>query len=238
MYWHSELFKDKNYHLNKLKLANSKGIKLINIFEDEWQYKKDIVKSRLLNLIGENTNKIYGRDCQIKEIKESRIVSEFLDQNHIQGKVGSKVKLGLYYNDQLVSLMTFGDLRVNMGGVKKENHYELLRFCNKLNTTVIGGASKLLSYFYKNFKCEELTSYADLRWSEGKIYEILGFNKISESSPNYFYTKGDKRHNRYSFRKSELIKRGEDSSKTEKEIMKTNGYFRIYDCGNIKFKKV
>ena len=85
----------------------------------------------------------------IKEIS-SKDCSSFLDQNHIQGKLGAKVRLGLYYNDELVSLMTFGALRKNLGQKSEDGSYELLRFCNKLNTNVVGGASKLFKHFINN----------------------------------------------------------------------------------------
>ena len=235
--WHGEEYRGKNYHLNKLNDADKENIRLIQIFEDEWVYKKEIVKSRLLNLIGKTPNKIYARKCEIREVSSTDKYN-FLETNHIQGNVNSKIKLGLYHNDELVSLMTFGHLRVNMGGNNKKDHYELSRFCNKLNTTVIGGASKLLSYFEKTYKPKEIISYADRRWSEGNLYKQLNFKKEHISKPNYFYFKKQIRENRFKYRKSELQRKfNSDMLKTEKQIMKELGYKRIYDCGNIKFVK-
>ena len=238
LYWHSDLIIDNNYHLSKLKLANSKGVNLIQIFGDEWLYKQDIVKSRLLNIFGKTPNKIYARKCIIKEVS-SKDCSNFLDQNHIQGKLGAKVRLGLYYNDELVSVMTFGNLRKNLGQSSKEGSYELLRFCNKLNTTVIGGASKLFKYFINNYNPNTIISYADRRWSEGNLYYNLGFKLLGETKPNYFYidTKDTtKRESRFKYRKDILVKQGFDSQKTELEIMKDRGYIKIYDCGTLKFE--
>ena len=237
LYWHSDLYKNRLYHLNKLKLANSNNIKLIQIFEDEWMYKQDIVKSRLLNIIGKTPNKLYARKCEIREV-ESKDSSNFLDQNHIQGKLGAKVKLGLYYDNELVSLMTFGNLRKNLGSTSKEGSYELLRFCNKLNTTVIGGASKLFKYFITNYNPINIISYADRRWSEGNLYYNLGFKLLGETKPNYFYVNKYflNRESRFKYRKDILIKNGFDPNKSEYEIMKDNGYTRIYDCGVLKFE--
>ena len=235
--WHSEQFsKNKNYHIEKTLQAKKEGIKLIHIFEDEWVYKKEIVESRLLNLVGKTPNKIYARKCEIREIsyKESY---NFLETNHIQGNVVSKYHIGLFYNNELVSLMTFGGLRRNLGSTSEEGKYELLRFCNKLNTNVVGGASKLLSYFEKIYKPKEIISYADRRWSNGNLYEQLSFNFINSSSPNYFYVYGSKRENRFKYRKSELVKMGFDKNKTEKQIMEEQGFHRIYDCGTLKFSK-
>ena len=237
LYWHSDRFKDKNYHVNKLKMCKEKEIKLIQIFEDEWRHKKEIIKSRLLNLIGKNETKIFARKCEVREVNSKDSI-KFLEDNHIQGGLGAKVRLGLYHNEELVSLMTFGGFRKSLGRDAKEGSFELLRFCNKLNTSVVGGASKLLKSFYKDNECNNLISYADLRWSEGNLYETLGFEKQRESEPNYFYTKGITREGRFKFKKDTLVKLGYDENKTEKQIMEELGYNRIYDAGAILFTKI
>jgi hypothetical protein len=237
LYWHSDKFVDKKYHLIKTEACKRKGIRLIHIFEDEWNYNKELVKSRLLSFINIDTNRIFARKCIVKEIT-SREASKFLDETHIQGKVGSKVKLGLYYNDELVSLMTFGSHRLNMGGKFEKDKYELLRLSSKKNTLIVGGASKLLKHFIRNYKPKSIISYADRRWSEGNVYEKIGFNKVSTSKPNYFYTKGTVRENRFKYRKSELVKVGFSKEKTEKQIMTEQGYYRIYDCGTIKYEMI
>ena len=233
LYWHSELFKDKNYHLNKTEVCDKKGIRLIHIFEDEWIYKQDIVKSRIKNLLGITPNKIYARKCEVKEVLSNE-AREFLDKNHIQGFSKSKVKLGLYYNGELIGLMTFGLGRLIMGG--KNDEWELVRFCNKLDTTVIGGASKLLKYFIKNYQPKKIISYADRRWSNGGLYEKLNFKFTHNSKPNYWYINNDVREYRFKYRKSELIKHGYDSGKSEKDIMLELKKYRIYDCGNKKYE--
>jgi hypothetical protein len=234
LYWHSELFKDKNYHLKKTELCESKGIKLIHVFEDEWIHKQDIVKSRIKNILGLIENKIYARKCEIR-IVNSNDSKIFLNNNHIQGCVNSSIRVGLYYNNELVSLMTFGKLRKSLGSLSTDNKYELIRFCNKLNTNVIGGASKLLKNFIKNYQPKEIISYADRRWSQGELYENIGFEFIHNSKPNYFYVLNNLRKNRFSFRKDLLIKEGYDIYKSEHEIMLDRCIYRIYDCGSKKY---
>ena len=124
LYWHNELNKpDKNYHLKKTEECLKKGIQLIHIFEDEWLYKQDIVKSRIKNLLGLITDKIYARKCIIKEItnKESKT---FCENNHIQGGINSKYSFGLFFNNELVSVMTFGNKRKNLGLKSITDNYE------------------------------------------------------------------------------------------------------------------
>lgn len=234
LYWHSELYKDNNYHLNKTIECEKKGIHLIHIYEDDWIYKINIVKSRILNLL-RKSDKIYARKCEIKIIDNNKLVRNFLNDNHLQGFIGSAIKIGLFYNNDIVSLMTFGKLRVPLGQKNLDNTYEMLRFCNRLNTNVIGGASKLFKYFIKNHKPFKIISYADRSWSTGNLYQKLGFKLIHETDPNYYYIIDGVRKHRFGFRKDILIKNGADLNKTEREIMFEKNIFRIYDSGNLKF---
>jgi len=236
LYWHSEINKENNYHLNKTELCEQNGIQLIHILEDDWIYKQEIIKSMILNKLGKTSNKIFGRKTEIKEVTDNKLIMEFLETNHIQGFVGSKVKIGLFYENELVSLMTFGNRRIAMGKKStNEGEYELLRFCNKLNTNVIGGASKLFKYFIKNYNPTEITTYADRSISQGKLYNTLGFTFVDKTVPNYYYIIDGIRDHRFNFRKDKLIKDGYDSTKTEHEIMLERKIFRIYDSGNLKF---
>jgi hypothetical protein len=131
--------------------------------------------------------------------------------------------------------MTFGSLRKNLGSKSKEGSYELLRFCNKLNTSVIGGASKLFKYFVKKYKPEQVISYALRDYSNGNLYKQLGFKLEYNTQPNYFYTDTNNRFNRFQFRKDILVKEGYDPNKTEHQIMLERGYYRVYDTGSYKF---
>jgi len=235
IYWHSELFKNKNYHLNKTLECEKQNIQLIHIFEDEWIYKQDIIKSIIKNKLNLIQNKIYARKCVVKEVnsKDARL---FLDNNHIQGFIGSKYKIGLYYNNELVSLMCFGNLRKNLGQTTKDNIFELLRFCNKLNTNVVGSASKLFKYFLNNLNPEKIISYADRRYSFGNLYQKLNFIKLYNTKPNYFYVLNNKRFNRFNFRKDILINDGYNPFLSEHQIMLSRNIYRIYDSGSIKYE--
>lgn len=234
LYWHSDLYKDKFYHLNKTKELNRLGYRLVHIFEDEWIEKKDICKSMILNFLNSSYTRIYARKCSVKEISHKQ-AKDFLNENHIQGSCVSKYRLGLFEKDKLVSVMTFGKNRLCLGARSKESEFELLRFCSLKHTNVIGGASKLFSHFINFKNPKKITSYCDKRWGSGTVYKILGFNIEKETDPNYFYVKGNKRYGRFKFRKDILVKKGHDKNKTEREIMKDLGYNRIHDCGCMKF---
>jgi very-short-patch-repair endonuclease len=239
-YWHSEYTggKHKKYHLDKTEQCEKSGIQLIHIFEDEWLLNKEIVKSKLRSILKCNKNSVYARNCIVKEIK-SKQKNEFLEKNHIQGKDRCKIKLGLFHEDELISVMTFGDLRISLGNKPQQNHYELIRFSSSIRC--IGGASKLFKYFTKNYKPKQIISYADRRFSIGNLYNVLGFNLVSKTEPNYWYfhlnSKVNKRHHRSSFQKHKLPKllNTFDPKLTEWQNMKLNGYDRVWDCGNLKF---
>lgn len=235
LYWHSELFKNKNYHINKTNYFKEKGIRIIHIWEDDWDNKKEIIKSQILNWIGLTKYRIFARKCEIKEIESTKEYKEFLDNNHIQGFTSASIRIGLYYNNTLVSLMTFDHFE----GRKKmlNNEWNLSRFCNILNTNVIGGASKLIKYFIKKYKPNRVISFSDLSWSLGNIYYKLGFIVKSVSYPNYSYLIDGKRSNKQKWKKSNLVKLGHDKLLSESKIMEDfYGSYKIFDCGQVKFE--
>ena len=202
------------------------GYKLIHIFEHEWISKREIVKEKLKAILGIDQEKVYARKCIVKEI-ESKEKNKFLNKYHLQGEDKSKVKLGLFYKDELVACMTFGKPRFDT--IAK---YELIRYATSKH--VIGGAGKLLSYFRKHYFGTIIT-YADRRFSQGNMYEKLGFTLLHCTQPNYWWVKDNKILSRYQTMKSNLIKiLGEkyDSSKTEFENMMTNDFYQLFDCGN------
>lgn len=235
LYYHSDyqgILKD--YHINKTELANKKGIHLIHIFEDEWNFKKDIVKSRLKRILNvDNSKKIFARKCIIKEIN-NEVKNIFLEKYHIQGKDISSVRIGAFYNDELVAVMTFSKGNISKGSKNIENIWELNRFCSNYNYLVVGIASKLLTYFKRNFIWKEIFSYCDRRWSNGNTYYKLGFVLDKITNPNYWYVKSLNRIHRFNLRKKE----NEPKNITEWDLRSKEGYKKIWDCGNFKFKMI
>ena len=233
LYWHNELNKDKKYHLDKTVKCNEAGYRLFHIFEDEWINKREIVYSMIRNILGKTSISLRAHKCEIREVS-STDCKQFLISNHLQGACPTTYRYGLYYNNELVAIMAFGKSRHFIGSGEYE--YELLRFCNKINTRVIGGAGKLFKYFVQQHKPKSIISYADKRWSNGNLYRQLGFTHLRDSSPNYFYVIDNERKNRFNYRKSILVnKYGCPEDISEKDFCRRQKWYRIYDCGTMVF---
>jgi len=226
IYYHSNKFKNDNCQLNKTNLCEQQGIQLLHIFEDEWILKKDIVKSIIKNKLNIFDNKILANECTLKEI-DKITTSNFLNDNHIQGDINCKIRLGLFYNDELVSIMTFNK------NYKHNDKYEINRFCNKLNIQVIDGANKLLGYFIETYKPKLIITLVDRRYSQGNLYKQLGFKFIENTKPDYWYFEKHsyKKYHKHDFKKDKLINKNI-------KIRNNKNYLRVYDCGSMKFEMI
>mgnify|MGYP003571250476 CR=1 FL=1 len=237
-YWHSEQSgTDKNYHLNKTNLCEQKGYQLIHIFQYQWSnlQKQNILKEKLKYLLGIDQKVIYARKCIIKEIS-TKEKNKFLNENHIQGEDKSKVKLGLFFENKLVSVMTFVKPRFN-----KNYQWELSRFASLNGYRIVGGASKLLKYFEITYKPKSLITYADRRYSKGNLYTKLGFNLDHISKPNFVWMKDDhsKILNRLQCFKKNVQKMFDDydNNLSISENLIKHFFIRIFDCGNLVYIK-
>lgn len=235
LYWHSEKEKDKNHHYDKYKFFKTKGIKLITIWADDWEFKQDIVKSIISNSLNLSINKFNARDCTIKELSTQE-KDAFLLENHIQGKCISSINLGLMYKDEIISIMTFGKKRMILNSKSKNNEYELLRFCSKLNSSVRGAASKLFNYFVNTYKPTHVMSFANLDFGDGNMYKQLGFEDKGHTGINYWWSDAIHRYHRSGFMKHKLVKEGYDKNKTEAEIMYERKFIRIWGNGNQRWE--
>jgi len=227
IYWHSELYHEKNHLLNKQKFGTSRGIKIYTIFDNEWINQRDIVESRVSAILNCNANRLYARKTKISKIsaRESNI---FLNKHHLQGSDKSSIRYGAFNDNILVAVMTF-----NKGGyVKLKNGgYELNRFCVKQFTSVVGIASKLFKTFIREYSPEQVVSYANSRWSYGDVYKHLGFKFKKLSPPCAWYTSDFKSlTHRASFMRHKI--KDVDNYDSTIDAIHAIGYYRIYDCGN------
>lgn len=238
LYYHSEITgkKNKSYHLTKTKQCSRLGITLLHILDIEWSHKKEIIKSILLNIVKPNMiTKFHARKCTIREITAAA-ASKFLNENHIQGSDTSSIRIGLFYNDELVSLLTFGKNRFN-----KEITWEMYRFCNKINSRVHGGLGKLYKYFIVTYNPDSILTFSDRRYFTGNAYDKIGFKLTNTTSPNYHYfrindhTTVFSSRNRFQKHKLSTLLERFDPHLTEWQNMQLNGYDRIWDCGNTKW---
>lgn len=226
LYWHSggreEAF-DKGKHRKKYELCSAAGVRLIQIFSDEWMQRGDICRSIIRNALGSNQIKLNARDCQVKEL-DVTVAKEFLNRTHISGYTRCRHKFGLFHHEYgLVGIATTRTpIQEKWGRL-----LELARMSFAPNISVRGGASKLLkSVKDAALKCdfEGVLSYADLRFGEGEVYSRCGFSFVGESSINYWYTDGHERLDRFTFRAQ--------PGKSEVEVAKSEGVRAVWGSGN------
>ena len=204
-------------HSTKFRLAKNKGIKLIQVFEDVWYDKQELIKRKIAHLLGKEQERVYARKCEMKTLNNSEIRS-FFDANHIQGHKNCSETFALISNGEIVAAMSFS-------GNKLE------RYATSKN--VVGGFSKLLKFSGKTY----VETFADLCWSndEENVYTKNGFKLQYITRPNYYWILGKKRVSRISTQKHKLVDMPTYSKdKTEVQIMTEAGGYQVFDAGHAK----
>ena len=230
LYWHSwhDTMSDSNHtnkHLYKSIKAKEKNIDLIHITDYDWINHQDIIKSIIKSKLGCN-QRIFARNCQLLKVNKNE-EREFIDKYHLQGYIPSSNNVGLYHDNELISIMTIGNSRFNV-----HFKHELLRYCSKSNITVVGGGSKMI----KNLNTE-LISYCSRDMSNGSGYIHMGFDLIGESNPGFFWTDGTNIISRYKAQKQNLKKwlPNYKPELSQSKNMFSNGYRQYWNCGNLVF---
>lgn len=226
IYWHSSANTlDYNYHQQKSKICYDKNIRLIHVYEDEWddENKREIIKDIIKHALNIKTseNKIYARKCIVKEI-DNNSYNNFCNKYHIQGTKGAQIKLGLFYNNELVQIASFGKSRFD-----KKYEWEWIRGCPASNNNVIGGTSKLFKYFIKKYNPKSVLCYADFNKFDGRGYKECGFKFVKLTAPDKFYfdIKNEIRINRSPKKYKEYMKKVKDGE-----------FLLLYGAGNLKFE--
>lgn len=233
-----------SYHKMKTDMCEKVDVFLFHIFGYEWETKKEIILSMLKNTLGKTENRIFARNTYVCELSNEEC-SDFLNKNHRQGSLSASIRLGLKEtsSDSLLSVMTFNRIRNTIGYKNDNNYMELSRFCSCLNTTVVGGASKLFKYFTSRYPECNIVSFSDRSHTRGSLYSTLGFHSVNVSAPGYVWVNisDDSYFNRVSCQKKHLQKLFNDTSidienKTEKQIMEEHGYAQVFDSGTIRWE--
>lgn len=227
IFWHNGSIKS----LEKYELCKKLGIRLVNIFEHEYSESK--IKSIIKTALGEKPKHIlYARKCEIRNVREDEY-KKFVIENHIQNYAYASVIYGLYYDNELVQIMSFSKPRFN-----KKYEWEIIRECSKCEYSIVGGKERLWRHFLKEHNPASVISYCDKRFFTGESYLRLGFSLAGESKPSYFYANKSQVLSRYSCQKhklSKLLGDKYDDSLTEKENMLKAGYFQLFDFGQLIF---
>ena len=238
VFWHSDFNPRmcKTYHRDKSLKCRDKGYQLLHIWEDDWYNRKDIIKDYIKSKLGLCSKRIYARKCHVREI-DAHTARLFVDSNHIQGYSNATYKIGLFYDDVLVSVMLVGKLRDMMGSKPKEGHYEIYRVVSREDTEVVGGFSKMLKYFERTYNPECIITYGDLCYTLGNVYLKCGFTDEGLSSPCYSWQINGVRYHRSNFMKCKLEECKKDPSLTEDQAMRSRHAYKVWDAGKIKFVK-
>ena len=237
-YWHDENHKPKDYHFNKFKLCKDKNIRLVSIYESDWFNKRDNIINLLKNIFIES-KVIYARNCTISKL-DHKTKSAFINEYHFYGDSNQgTISYGLYYNNELVSVMSFGKLRGQNKLHNNKDHYELVRFVTKDNVRIIGGASKLFKKFISEYQPVYIICYSDNDFFTGETYNKLGFKlKSLGESIDYQWVKGTKALSRYECMANKLLEKYDKyrniniEGSVEDYIMHDLGYNKLYRCSN------
>jgi uncharacterized Zn-finger protein len=230
LYWHSNAHVENTYHYEKLTNCKKQGVRLIQIWEDEWEFSQDIVKKMIAQKLGvSNQERIMARKTSVSQIP-SASAAGFLDEFHIQGASSGSLRVGIHHKEDLVAVAIFKRRQ-------SKGEYELVRYAT--STNVVGGLGKILAYVIKNCGVEEVVTFADNCVSEGGLYETLGFKKDGEIKPDYKYIVGSRRVHKFNYR----LKRFKsdptlqyDSKMTESELAQLNNLLRVYDAGKTRYR--
>lgn len=238
IFWHAEDSfspKTRSYHHDKWKKCKDKGIQLLTIFDDEWNAKGEICKSMILSKLGIFEVRIQARKCITKEITKKEM-GEFCEAHHLQGANKlSEVCFGLFHGDELVGVVDLGRHHRK----KDKDSVVLTRLCFKSGLQVVGGSGKLFKACVEWCRAKgirKIISWSDNRYSNGSVYERLGFKKAGELPPDYCYVNMKNPKRRISKQSQNKKQSSCPPDMTELQWANHRGLSRIWDCGKIRWE--
>jgi hypothetical protein len=188
-----------------LKMKSAEGYPLI-ITEDRWKRQHEMMEARLLAHL-EQFGQAYARNCEVRRIEKTE-AQQFMNENHSYGHAACRYCFGLFLKrhtghiakemesgeangmrddrGKLIAVATFSNARKWIKDGKEIRSYEWTRYASIPDLRVNGGMGKLLKAFIKEVQPDDIMSYADLEWSEGEVYERLGFISEAVKEPVLF----------------------------------------------------
>ncbi|BDD04263.1 hypothetical protein [Aureibacter tunicatorum] len=194
--------------------------KIIHIWEDQWESKQEIVKARVLAFAGKNKT-IFARKTSIQAINKIDFI-DFLKRHHLNIPINTKHKFALVHEGEIVSVIGFGKKLLMKDKDSVHYSYELIRHCNKSGITVTGGMSKLIKHFINTFSPDDIMTYIDKDWGNGRSYLMMNFKKVGEIPPQEFWINTETYERIYTYHYDKL----DESQKHD--------YAKIYNSGSDK----
>jgi hypothetical protein len=223
-------------HLLKEWNHKKKNYRIVHIWEDQWSFHREKIQSMLLSMLG-LTERIHGRETKIVQIDNAEL-TDFLRLNHMNVPIKAKYKYGLKKDGETAAVMSFSKPRKIERDGDVNNSFELLRFCNKLNTTVVGGFSKLLNQFIKMQRPDDIMTYVDADWSSGKTFIKCGFELTGELPAMEFWLNLNTGEREYPHMVLKRLALPADInwSKAEEDIfLNKNNYKKVFNSGSYKY---
>jgi hypothetical protein len=217
-------------HLKKINTFHSTpDLKVIHFWEDLWNFHREKVQSRLISILGKSL-RIHGRACAVETINNDELVT-FLADNHLNVPIKAKYKYGLFHENLLVAVMSFSRGRIMDRGGETYNSFELLRFGSKLNHTVVGGFTKLLAHFIGRLEPDDIMTYVDKDWSDGRACQKAGFTMVGEIQPMEFFVNAETGQRQYAGKRDEGI------SQISAQLGE-NDFVKVFNSGSYKYVRL
>jgi hypothetical protein len=196
---------------------------LVHVWEDVWLLHPQLVEARVAVLLGKFT-RYHARLTAVRKITNPVLV-DFLRQHHLQVPIIGRYKYGLFFKEELLAVASFSAARSVVRSGVEYRSYELLRFANKTGCVVAGGLSKLLSHFISEQNPDDVMTYADRDWGNGKGYKQLGFELVGLTEPQEFALDSSTRQRRY-------LSEQNPSGISESDCL------RVFNSGSYKYIKL
>lgn len=201
----------------------------VYIFEDRWRSRPELIRKRMEAHQG-HFRSIFARKCSIIK-PDAETARRFLEANHVYGYAKCRYRYALVYEDRIVALSTFSAPRPmprTVGGKEVTVHsYEWVRASSLPDCRVVGGMGKLLNAFVADVHPQDIMAYADREWSDGEVYEKLGFTRVAETPPVEFYV------DPVTFERFPLNKLGRDRAARNRKV--PEGAYIIRNLGSVKY---